>query len=387
MNDPKTLKIDNKRHISPIWVIPAIALLIGLWLGFKSISEKGPIIDISFDNASGVATNKTEVRYKDVRVGKVTRVSLSEDLQTVEVKVELDRDMKSYISSDSRFWVVRPEVTLSKISGLSTLFSGVYIAVDPGKKGNFVKRFKGLENPPPIDSKLKGKTFILRAKTLGSIQKGSPLYFRQIKAGEITDYQLDEKDGWIEIKAFVTEPYAQWVNQRSRFWNVSGLTVDINAEGIEAQTTSLTSLIQGGVAFDEGPVLNNPAAENSHFYLYTDYKAVLDGDYTIKYPYVLNFQESVRGLSPGASVEYKGIKIGRVTNVELVNVENMDDYAVTVHIEIEPQRFDSDRIINEDEMNEEVRKLIAKGLRAQLSTGSLLTGALYIDLIKGNAET
>ncbi|MEM8844243.1 MAG: MlaD family protein [Pseudomonadota bacterium] len=386
MSEPKTLTIEDKKYISPVWVIPIVAILIGLWLGYKSLSEKGPVISITFDNASGVAVSKTEVRYKDVTVGKVTEVTLSDDLKTVKIKAEMDKEMKHHLSPETRFWVVRPQVTIGKISGLSTLFSGVYIAMDPGPKGPFTKRFTGLENPPPIDSEIKGKTFVLRARTLGSIQQGSPIYFRQIKAGEITSFHLDEKDGWVEIEAFVTEPYAQWVNKRSRFWNVSGFNISINASGIEAQTGSLTSLIQGGVAFDEGPVKNNPAADKSYFYLYSNYKAVLDGDYTVKYPYVLHFKESVRGLTAGATVEYKGIKVGRVTNVELQNIQDVREYGVNVFIEIEPQRFDPNKLINQNQMNQEVKNLIDQGLRAQLQIGSLLTGALYVDLIERKDE-
>ena len=382
MTESNTLSIDKSRHISPIWVVPVIALIIGIWLSYKAISEQGPVIEITFNNASGVTVEKTEIRYKDVTVGKVTDLRLSKDLSTVHVTAEMSKEIKPHLSKNTRFWVVRPQISLGKISGLSTLLSGVYIEMDPGENDVYTNKFKGLEQSPPIDSDTPGKSFILRSQTLGSIQQGSPIYFREINVGEVTDYKIDENDGWIEINVFITAPYDKWVNERSRFWNISGIKVSLDAEGVNAETGPLSSLILGGIAFDEGPLRNAPAEEKSYFYLYPNYNAVLDGDYTLKYPYVLHFKESVRGLKLGSTVEYKGIKVGRVTQIELYGLKDVSEFGVTVYIEIEPQRFDPLRLLDREEMNIEIDSLIQKGLRAQLKISSLITGALFIDLIE-----
>ena len=382
MDDNESIRIDNSKRFSPIWIVPIIALVVGAWLGLNAISEQGPIIQISFDNASGIAVEKTEIRYKDVKVGKVTGLRLSADLKTVYVTAEMSRDIKPHLSENTRFWVVRPQISFSRISGLSTLLSGVYIEMDPGESGKYTKSFSGLEQPPPIDSDTPGKMYILRSQTLGSVQQGSPVYFREIKVGEVTNFYIDENDGWIEINVFITAPYDRWVNERSRFWNISGIKVSIGAEGINAETGPLSSLILGGIAFDEGPLQNSPAKEESYFYLYPNYTAVLDGDYTLKYPYVLHFKESVRGLKLGSTVEYKGIKVGKVTQIELYDIEDKSEYGVNVFIEIEPQRFDPLRMFNREEMDKQINDRIKQGLRAQLKISSLLTGALFIDLVK-----
>ena len=157
MNEDKTLTVDNSKHISPIWVVPLIALIIGIWLSYKAVSEQGPVIEITFDNASGITVEKTEIRYKDVKVGKVIGLSLSKDLKTVYVTAEMSKEIKPHLSKNTQFWVVQPRVSLSQISGLSTLLSGVYIAMDPGEKDTYIKKFTGLEQPPPIDSDTPGE--------------------------------------------------------------------------------------------------------------------------------------------------------------------------------------------------------------------------------------
>lgn len=382
MNDKTSIKIDNSKRFSPIWIVPLVALIVGVWLGVRAIAEQGPVIQIAFDNASGIAVEKTEIRYKDVKVGKVIGLRLSADLKTVFVTAEMSKDIKSHLSENTQFWVVRPQITLSRISGLSTLLSGVYIEMDPGEAGAYTKNFSGLEQPPPIDSDTPGKMYVLRSQTLGSVQQGSPVYFREINVGEVTSFRIDESDGWIEVKVFITAPYDRWVNERSRFWNISGIKVSVGADGINAETGPLSSLLLGGIAFDEGPLRNTPAKEESYFYLYPNYTAVLDGDYTLKYPYVLHFQESVRGLKLGSTVEYKGIKVGRVTQIELHNTSGESEYGVNVYIEVEPQRFDPLILLNREEMDDEINTQIKQGLRAQLKVSSLLTGALFIDLVK-----
>ncbi len=381
MNDKSSIRIDDSKRFSPIWIVPLVALVVGVWLGVKALAEQGPVIQIAFDNASGITVEKTEIRYKDVRVGRVTGLRLSDDLKTVFVTAEMSKEVKSHLSQNTQFWVVRPQITLSRISGLSTLLSGVYIEMDPGEVGKYSKTFRGLEQPPPIDSDTPGKMYILRSRTLGSVQQGSPVYFREINVGEVTNFKIDENDGWIEVNVFITAPYHRWVNKRSRFWNISGIKVSVGADGIDAETGPLSSLLLGGIAFDEGPVRNTPAEEKSYFYLYPNYTAVLDGDYTLKYPYVLHFQESVRGLRLGSTVEYKGIKVGKVTQIELQDTGKNSDYGVNVYVEIEPQRFDPLRLLDREEMDDEINQRIDQGLRAQLKVSSLLTGALFIDLV------
>ena len=386
LSDQTTIEISQSNRISPIWIVPIIALLIGLWLGAKELSEKGPVITIAFNDAAGIAVEKTEIRYKDVKIGKVTNLRLSKNLKTVYVTAEMDDDIEPHLSVNSRFWVVHPQISINRVSGLSTLFSGVYIAMDPGEEGEYISEFTGLEQPPSIHSDTPGSQFILRSQRLGSVNPGSPIYYREISVGEVTSYKIDENDGWIEINIFIPAPYDRWVNKHSRFWNVSGFRLDIGADGITAETGPLTSLLLGGIAFDEGPIVNMPAEEKSYFYLYPNYDAVIEGNFTLKHPYVLHFKESVRGLKIGSPVEYKGIKVGKVTQIELHSQNEHSEFGVNVYINVQPQRFDSVRLVKREVMNKEIEAMIKRGLRAQLKTSSLVTGSLYVDLIENVKE-
>ena len=345
MAEPTTIELDKSRKFSAIWLVPLIALFVGVWLGVKALNERGPTIEIIFSNASGVAVEKTKIRYKDVDVGKVTRLHLSDDLNTVIITAEMNQDIAPHLSKNTRFWVVQPKISVGGVSGLSTLFSGVYIAMDPGEAGPSAKQFTGLEVPPPIRSDSPGSVFVLRALELGSVAEGTPVYFREIKVGEVTSYAIDESDGWIEISIFVPKPYDRWVNKRSRFWNISGFKIDVGAEGFALQSGPLSSLVLGGIAFDSGSENEPPADEGSYFFLYSNYDAVVEGSFRLKYPYILHFEESVRGLRVGSNVEYKGIKVGEVTQIELHSLSDDTEFGVNVFIDIEPQRFDSVRLI------------------------------------------
>lgn len=387
MVEQTTIEIDQSNRISSIWIIPVLALVVGLWLGVKELNERGPNIEMTFLNASGVMVEKTKIKYKDVDIGKVTGLRLSDDLSKVYVSAEMSKDIAPHLSESTLFWVVRPTVSVAGVSGLSTLFSGVHIAMDPGERGKPTDSFEGLEQPPAIRSDTPGKVFTLRAQELGSVSEGTPVFFREIRVGEVTKYSIDQQDGWIEISIFIPEPYARWVNKRSRFWNISGLKINVGTDGISAEAGPLSSLILGGIAFNIGSLENTPADEGSYFFLYENHDAVIEGSFRLKYPYVLHFNESVRGLKVGASVEYKGIKVGNVTQVELHGDSESSAFGVNVYINIEPQRFDSTNLVKREVMDAEIRMRIEHGLRAQLKTSSVVLGALYVDLVEQPDES
>lgn len=386
MSEPTTIEIDKPSRVSSIWIIPVLALIIGVWLGVKELNNRGPNIEITFLNASGVTVEKTKIKYKDVDIGQVTGLRLSDDLEKVYVSAEMSKDIAPHLSNNTLFWVVRPTVSVAGVSGLSTLFSGVHIAMDPGESGQPTSLYEGLEQPPAIRSDTPGKVFILRARALGSVSEGTPVYFREIKVGEVTNYSIDQQDGWIEISIFIPKPYDRWVNKRSKFWNISGLKINVGTDGVSAEAGPLSSLILGGIAFNTGSLENSPADEGSYFFLYDNYDAVLEGSFRLKYPYLLHFSESVRGLKVGASVEYKGIKVGEVTQVALHGDDESSAFGVNVYIDIEPQRFDSVNLVKREVMDAEIRTRIEKGLRAQLKTSSLVLGSLYVDLVERPEE-
>jgi paraquat-inducible protein B len=391
-----------KRSFSIIWVVPIVALLIGGWLAYKAWSEQGPIITITFETAEGLEADKTLIKFKDVEIGKVTGIALSEDLSGVVVTAEMNKNSEDYLTEQTRFWVVRARVAAGEVSGLGTLFSGAYIGISPSEQGKPQHRFKGLEKPPIMTEGHPGRLFVLKTKTLGSLDLGSPVYYRGIKVGQVVEYDFDEQAETVLLKIFVNAPYHEKVRQNTRFWNASGVDLTMDATGIKLDTQSLVSIMLGGVAFDLRPhdQPGEQAGENRQFLLYPNQESSKQDSYDIKRYYLLYFDQSVRGLSPGAPVEIKGIPVGEVINVELQFDMNSHDFRIPVLILLEPERINAlvtetgaiiKGVAKEAELEEEqqshadkilnrIQRLIAKGFRAQLKTGNLLTGQLYVDL-------
>jgi len=374
--------VNRVTAISPVWIVPIVSLLIAGWLAFQAYQNKGAIIEISFTNASDIIPNQTQIRLKDVHIGDVTQVKLSDDLKTVKVIAEVDRDISKHLSEHSRFWVVTPRISATGVSNLGTLISGVYIVMDPGESGRYTTKFNGLESPPSFQSDDKGTQFVLQAKELGSLDIGSPIYYRQVRVGEVTSYKLSDNNNHVDVNIFIRAPYNKIIQTRSRFWNVSGFGMTVGADGVKAKIASVASLISGGIAFDNAAGFENaePANENDRFFLYDDRESVQEGQYDVKVFYRLRFDMSVRGLKVGAPVEFRGIYIGEVVSVAL-DTSDMDNHTTLVYISMEPQRLEASGTPTREEVDNRMSRLVDQGLRAHMKTSSLLTGAKYIDLV------
>jgi paraquat-inducible protein B len=371
-----------RRRVGLIWLVPIVAAMIGIVLAVKVISEKGPTITIDFASAEGLAAGKTKIKYKDVEVGRLESIQLVEDLSRVKITAGMVPEIAPYLTEDTRFWIVRARVTAGEVTGLGTLFSGAYIAMDPGKKGDSQRQFVGLEKPPVVKMDSAGSYFNLRAEKLGSLTPGSPVYYRQIKVGQVVRYQLQEKGGAIDIRVFIGAPHDERVNQNTRFWNASGLDFTMDTSGVRIKTESILTLLEGGIAFETpaNQVDGGPVDNDRHvFILYDNYDQIDEPVYTRRVYFVAYFDETVRGLNIGAPVEFRGIKIGEVVDVNLEF--NMRDvtFRIPVLCYIEPERI---KVTNENAASETevLSDLVQKGMRAQLRTGVLLTGQLYINL-------
>lgn len=373
--------VRRSRRIGLVWVIPLIALAIGAWLAIKAVREAGPTITISFKSAEGLEAGKTKIKYKDVEIGKVEVIRLSPDLSHVTVSAKMVNEIENYLTANTRFWVVRARVASGEVSGLSTLFSGAYIGMDPGQPGSPRENFEGLEKPPVVTLDMPGTLFFLHATRLGSLDVGSPVYYRQIKVGQVVSHAMNADGSALEIQIFVAAPYNQFVQQNTRFWNVSGLDITLDSRGIRINTDSLTSLMLGGVAFETpaGELQTALAEEGRRFFLYGSRDETNEPVYTKKIQFLAYFDETVRGLSKGASVEFRGIKVGEVTDVKLEFSQKQLSFRVPVLMTIEPERFSN---LDHSGLPDEamIAKLIEKGMRAQLRSGLLLTGQLYVNL-------
>lgn len=373
--------VQQIRTISPVWIVPIVALVIAIWLAVQARMEKGTEIQITFPEASDIIAGQTLIKLKNVEVGMVKSVRLSSDLKQVVVKAEIDRSVSSHLSENTRFWVVTPRISATGVSNLGTLINGVYIVMDPGEKGSSENKFVGLSDSPAFVSDEAGAQYVLQAQELGSLDLGSPIYYRQIRVGEVTGYSLSPNSDFVNINIFIKSPHDNLIRTRSRFWNVSGFGVSINADGMKAKMASLASLINGGIAFDNAANYEkSQRAELGHtFVLHPDKESVLEGQFELEYFYLLKFSGSVRGLTVGAPVEFRGIKMGEVVDVQLISSENTED-TLHVYISMEPQRLDPDTKPSRDQVDEKISDMIHQGLRAQMKTASLITGSRYIDL-------
>ncbi|MCK7576038.1 MAG: MlaD family protein [Chromatiales bacterium] len=374
-------------RLSLVWLIPLVALAVGLWLAVKTWNERGPIVSIEFKSASGLAAGQTRVKFKDVDVGQVKSIDFSHDLKTVIVSAELKRTFDDFLTEHTRFWVERPRVTLSGVSGLDTLVSGAYIALDPGQTGRSRRHFIGLEQPPVITTSEDGGRFRLRAPTLGSLNIGSPVYYRQIQVGQVIGYGLEPDGRGVGIEVFITAPHDALVTPDTRFWNASGLDVSLSAAGVQVDSQSLLSVLIGGIAFGTPETIDPAQAHDPYpevFPLYRNREAAHARIYARKERYLLLFEGTARGLTSGAPVRLKGIDVGRVLDIQLQLDTEALEFRIPVLIEIEPERIVRRGEAAPPEASSDerrlVERLVERGLRAQLKLDSLLSGALYVDL-------
>lgn len=378
-----------KRSLAWVWFIPLAALLIGLSIVWRGISQKGPTISITFQSAAGIETGKTQIRYRDVVIGLVKSVRLNGMHNGVIVEAELTKDGAAFARDGSRFWVVRPRIGLGGVSGLTTLLSGSYIETDfdtTSSSRASEKDFVGLEQPPPITSDRPGRHFVLRSDTLGSLGPGAPIYFRRIQVGLVTGFTLNDSGEHVDLNIFLDAPYDKFVDSSTRFWNESGVDLTIGPQGMNLQTESLLSIIAGGISFasfGKPHPLSDAAKPFKLFESKTAAQAVPEG---VAVPIRMRFDQAVRGLSVGAAVAFHGIDIGVVDSVTLDFDVMTRRFFTKVEATLYPERlgpvYFEMKVASQtqEDLAASLSEFTSKGLRAQLRTASILTGQLYITL-------
>ncbi|MFZ5455082.1 intermembrane transport protein PqiB [Methyloversatilis discipulorum] len=390
MSDPTppalpTAVVDPPRRfrIPLVWVIPIVAALIGLFLAARTWYEQGPVVTLQFRTGTGLEPGKTRIKYKDVDVGQISTVRLAEDGSHVVATAQMAREAAPLLVEDTRFWVVSAKVSGSAVSGLDTLLSGTYVGMDAGKSGEARRDFVGLEDAPVVSLGVPGRSFALHADTLGSIDVGTPVYFRRIQAGQVTAFKLDDAGQHLDIQVFIKSPYDRFVTIDTRFWNASGIDLKLGAEGLQLNTESATAILAGGLAFETPPGGDTEAAPaGQDFRLFSTRAEALKQPSSNAQIWQLRFTETLRGLSVGAPVDFRGIQIGEVIAISPDVDVDAADVGLQVDIAVFPERMQSRKDATQDMSEADFRafvdRLIKRGLRAQLRNGNLVTGQLYV---------
>lgn len=378
-------------QISWIWFIPLIAAIVGASLLFRNWINTGPTIVISFESAEGLEIGQTKVRYKDVVVGVVTDIKVSDNRSKVLVSAELSADGAGFITQpESRFWVVRPRLGVSGVSGLGTILSGPYISVDTTDKqsGPSQYHFTGLEKAPEVTTGRHGTRFTLVADDLGSLEIGSPIYYRRIPVGRVIGYDLDSTGTAVNIQIFVDAPHDQYIHGDTRFWNTSGIDFSFDGAGVNLRTSSLAAIVSGGLAFANPPETEAPPLEPGKvFKLFDTYDLALADPDGMPFSVELHFRQSVRGLKLGAPVDFRGLELGKVYDIDLEYDPTSKRFFALVKVQLYPLRFgiEYEKIVSlsshtQDPAQTLLGPLVQHGLRAQLRAANLLSGQQYIAL-------
>ena len=375
----------HKRVFPIIWLLPLVALFAAGWFLWGSLSSRGPEVTVRFDTAEGLEVGKSQVKHKDVVLGTVVGLHPTDGFKHIDVSLRMNHLSEDYLNKDTKFWIVRPRVSIEGITGLSTLVSGAYIELSPGG-GDKTDQFIGLEAPLLISPDARGKSFTLHAQDLGTLEQGSSIIYHGVKVGEVLGYQLSEAANPVAVQIFVDDPYTGLIHTNTRFWNASGVQVSVGSDGIKVAARSLKTIFLGGVTFDTpknvdpGP----PAKTGDSFTLFSDQAEADASAYTTKVHYQLRFTGSIAGVDPGDHVTLFGQQIGEVdeAHVEISAATGKLDSVVIISIEPERLSFtdlDSHRPDIASQMSTIFQRLADHKLRAQLIASNLLTGQKQIN--------
>ena len=372
-----------RRGPSPVWIIPIIAALLGLSLVYKHFSEKGPQVTVLFETAEGIIAGKTPVLCRNVNIGTVGKIELTDDIKQVRAYLAMTREANTLLRSDTQIWVVKPRYGGSGISGLGTIVSGSYLELQPGIKKEQRYKFVGLENPPATPPGVPGLHLKLVAEAAGGVNPGSSIIYKGITVGKIESREFYPENGQVIFQAFINGDYSKLISGDTRFWNASGIDLQVGSSGFSLRSGTLETLISGGVTFSEPDKDHEhpPAVKDgTSFTLYDTYAEATRVKLNPTLPYLLLFTGSVRGLSVDAPVEFRGIRIGAVMGISFKYLPDDAEHRVPVLVKLDPPLLIDLPADDFAGTRSYIAKNVENGLRATLKTGNLLTGQLYVDL-------
>lgn len=390
-NDVPAATVKAPRWFHFIWLVPVAAAVIAIYLAYETLAMRGPLVTLTFASGQGLAAGQTKVEHNDVAIGSVESVTLSKDLNQVVAKVRMDQNAAPLLTDHARFWVVRPRLSLTDVSGLQTLVSGSFIAIDPGESGGKPQHdFRGLDQPPGVRSDQPGQTFTLKAPTLGWLQTNAPVFYHDVTVGHLLDYQMQGPDHLITMHVFIRAPYDQFVRTETHFWNSSGISANIGPDGVRIAVESIEAVLAGGINFENFEDAGQAPAANPEttFQLYNSYNEAQNAGFHDNIHYVTYFNQSVAGLSPGSPVLLYGIRVGTVRTTKLqINAETGQP-RVRVTFDVQPGRVFSNKEKPGGDPYDVTHKMIDNGVRARVDTSNLLTGqeAIGLDFVPDPAK-
>jgi len=386
--EPADADIQAMKSISSIWFLPLIAVLIGMWMVYYQWSSQGPLITIAFNTAEGMQSGKTKIKSRNVDIGEVTNITLNEDSDGVLITARISKSAEHLLVDDSDFWVVSPQITHAGISGLSTLISGVYIEISPGSSDEENTDFIALDDPPVTPVGTPGIHITLNSNDQFAYAKGDPVIYKGLTVGKFEDIYFNFEERIVYYNVFIKAPYNQLVTSNTKFWDVSGLNIDLNADGLSVKTGNVQTIFTNGVTFGipTGMDVGEQHFERAYFDIYPNYEAADDERYQQSVKFVVLVSDTVRGLKVGAPVEYRGVHIGKVISTNMLSKNApaellKEEIKIPVLIGMQPGRVGlPDDAIGIERMEQQNRLWVKQGLKAMLRTGNLLTGSLFIDL-------
>ncbi len=383
--------ISRGKKLTAIWLIPLVAAVLGIWMVVFTYLTEGPEIEITFKTAVGLVAGKTRVKFRNVEMGVVQEVALSDDMESVIAVVKLEREAMPLLGEDTRFWVVTARVGGGGISGLDTLLSGAYIEISPATTESEAREFVALDQPPLTPIGAPGLSLVLLSERSASVSSGDPVLYNGFKVGRVESVTFDPESQKIRYVIFIDAPYHSLVNSSVRFWDVSGISLSVGAEGFRVSTGSLETILRGGVTFSTAPGLGpgQTVEHNTEFRLFASYDAILKSPFEHRAYYVVAFDQSLRGLLPGASVEYRGIQVGQVEGIlakelfkrSLQVGDEAKGNPIPVLVYLEPGRVEMpDTEGSLELLRNIITETVKNGMRASLTTASLLTGAQVVTI-------
>lgn len=383
----ESAKIKSTRRISRIWLIPILVVIVGGWMVYTQWKNQGPLITIELKTASGIEANKTTIKVRDFDVGLVKKIELKPDLDGVLVTARMEASAERLLTEDTQFWVVAPRISFSEVSGLNTLLSGSYIAMTGNATGAGQRNFIALERPPATPPGTPGVHLTLKSDDQFAFKAGDPIIYKGFKVGEFEDAEFNIAERVVYYSAFIESPYHKLITKNTRFWNISGVKLQLRSGGVKVETGSLETLLANGVTFGipKGIVPGELVKEDATFMVYSGETAASNARYKLSAEYLLLIDETVRGLTEGAPVEYRGIEIGEVVKINAdYQIEGNildEDHPIPVLINIYPGKVkQQDSLVGLQKVKNTVTSWIERDLRATLRMGNVLTGGLYVDL-------